>query len=58
MVHKIYNAFRLLFNRFGLFAAISSILKAEMAPHLPEMVKQMIETLQSTEGITVSKQFL
>ena len=47
--------FGILFSyRFGLFAAVSCLLKGDMTPHLEGMVKQMIESLNSSEGITVS----
>ena len=44
----------LLLCSFGLFAAVSCLMKNDLAPYLEGMVKQMVETLNSTEGITVS----
>ena len=37
-----------------MFAAVSTILKENMAQHLEVMVKAMLCSLKSTEGITVS----
>ncbi|XP_033113593.1 importin-4-like [Anneissia japonica] len=36
---------------YGLFASISTVVKEEMAPHLDTIVKIMIDSLQSTEGV-------
>ena len=33
---------------------MSCIMKSDMGPYLPEMVKQMVASLQSSEGLTVS----
>ena len=42
------------FSRYCLFAAISLLLKEEMAQYLPSIVEPMLEAIQSMEGITVS----
>lgn len=42
------------FSRYGLFASVSTILKTNMGKYLKDIVKYMIESLQSTEGIVVS----
>jgi len=42
-------------SRYGLFASVSTILKTNMGKYLKDIVKYMIESLQSTEGIVVSK---
>ena len=39
---------------YGLLAALSTIVKEEMSANLGGIVKEMLETLESTEGITVS----
>jgi hypothetical protein len=39
---------------YGLFAAISTITKKEMAGVLPEIVEYMIMSIRSSEGIVVS----
>ncbi|XP_071959189.1 importin-4-like [Antedon mediterranea] len=36
---------------YGLFASISTVIKEGMAPHLNTIVKLMIDSLQSTEGV-------
>ena len=41
-------------SRYCLFAAISLLLKEEMAQYLPSIVEPMLEAVQSMEGITVS----
>ena len=54
-ITRTFEMYIFLFSyRFGLFAAVSCLLKEDMAPHLEGMVKQMIESLNSSEGITVS----
>ena len=40
--------------RYGLFASVSTILKSSMGKYLKDIVKYMIESLQSAEGIVVS----
>ena len=39
---------------YGLLAAISTLLKEQMQPHLEEIVEEMIASIKSQEGITVS----
>lgn len=41
-------------NSYGLFASVSTILKTNMGKYLKDIVKFMIDSLQSTEGIVVS----
>ncbi|XP_076355100.1 importin-4-like isoform X1 [Tachypleus tridentatus] len=36
---------------YGLFASISVVLKGDMSPYLPVVMENMIDSLQSTEGI-------
>ncbi|KAK2193044.1 hypothetical protein NP493_18g10006 [Ridgeia piscesae] len=38
---------------FGLFSAVSTLLKTDMQPCLAIIVRQMIESVKSTEGLTV-----
>ena len=44
-----------LFYRYGLFASVSTILKTNMGKYLKDIVKYMIDSLQSTEGIVVGR---
>uniref|UniRef100_H2ZPS3 Importin subunit beta-1/Transportin-1-like TPR repeats domain-containing protein n=1 Tax=Ciona savignyi TaxID=51511 RepID=H2ZPS3_CIOSA len=39
---------------FGLFAAVASLVKEDMAPFMPVIVKNMLNSVQSSEGIIVS----
>lgn len=39
---------------YALFAALSIVMKDEISPALPKIVEQMIDTIQSSEGIVVS----
>ena len=41
-------------HSYGLFASVSTILKTNMGKYLQDIVKFMIDSLQSTEGIVVS----
>jgi len=41
-------------HSYGLFASVSTILKTNMGKYLKDIVKFMIDSLQSTEGIVVS----
>ncbi|CAH1269854.1 IPO4 [Branchiostoma lanceolatum] len=38
---------------YGLFASVSTVLKANMAPYLPNITKHMLASLRSTEGIII-----
>lgn len=38
---------------YALFAALSIVIKHEISPVLPQVIKEMIESIQSTEGIIV-----
>ena len=40
--------------RYGLFASLSSVLKTNMAGHLPTITKLIVDSLKSTEGVVVS----
>ena len=40
-------------HRYGLFASVSTILKTNMGRYLKDIIKYMIDSLQSTEGIVV-----
>ena len=48
---RVYSVF--LTRRYGLFASISAILRADMQTYLQEIVQHMMESLQSTEGVLV-----
>lgn len=39
---------------FALFAALSIVMKDDISPALPKIVEQMIDSIQSSEGIVVS----
>lgn len=39
---------------YALFAALAIVMKDEIAPALPKIVEQMIDSIQSSEGIVVS----
>lgn len=39
---------------YALFAALAIVMKDEISPALPKIVEQMIESIQSSEGIVVS----
>ena len=39
---------------YGMFASVSCVLQEAMASHLDSIVRRMIESLQSDEGVTVS----
>lgn len=39
---------------YALFAALSIVMKDQISPILPNVINNMIESIQSTEGITVS----
>lgn len=39
---------------FALFAALAIVMKEELGPALPKIVNEMIESIQSSEGIVVS----
>ena len=41
-------------SSYGMFAALSTIVKEGMEPYLETMVPNMIASIKSTEGITVS----
>lgn len=38
---------------YALFAALSIVIKQELSPVLPQVINEMIESIQSTEGIIV-----
>lgn len=40
---------------YALFAALAIVMKEELAPALPKIVHEMIESIQSSEGIVVSE---
>lgn len=40
-------------HSYGLFSAISTLLKQEMSPHLGTIVGYMLESLRSVEGLKV-----
>lgn len=40
---------------YGLFASISTIMKKDMASALPEIIENMILSIQSSEGIVVCR---
>lgn len=40
---------------YGLFAALAIVLKGEIGPVLPNVVEQMINSIQSSEGIVVCR---
>lgn len=37
-----------------LFASLASVMKGDMAPHLPKVMKNMMMSLRSTDGVVVS----
>lgn len=39
---------------FALFAALAIVMKEDITPALPKIVEQMIDSIQSSEGIVVS----
>lgn len=39
---------------YGLFAALSTVMKEEISGFLPKIIELMIESLKSSDGITVS----
>lgn len=39
---------------YGLFASISSVMKKDMAPVLPEIVEYLLASIRSSEGIVVN----
>jgi hypothetical protein len=39
---------------YALFAALAIVMKEEISPVLPKIVEQMINSIQSSEGIVVS----
>ena len=55
VVHGIYQNFFSVYilHRYGLFASVSTILKTNMGRYLKDIIKYMIDSLQSTEGIVV-----
>lgn len=38
---------------YALFAALSIVMKDDISPALPKIVEQMIDSIQSSEGIVV-----
>ena len=40
-----------------MFAAISTLVKEDMGPHLQAVVPPMVEAMKSTEGVTVSHNY-
>ena len=36
-----------------LFASLASVMKTEMAPHLPKIMERMMMSLRSTDGVVV-----
>lgn len=38
---------------FALFAALSIVMKDEISPALPKIIEEMIDSIQSSEGIVV-----
>ena len=40
---------------YALFAALSNVMKEDIMPALPKIIERMLETIQSSEGIVVSK---
>ena len=40
--------------RFGLFSAVASIVEEKMEPFLEKIVKSMLASVESTEGLIVS----
>ena len=49
-----YMHFVQILFRYGLFASLSSVLKTNMAGHLPTITKLIVDSLKSTEGVVVS----
>ena len=47
----------LLLARYGLFAALSVIMKNEISPYLEVLVTFMMASLKSTEGVQVMQLF-
>lgn len=47
----------LLLARYGLFAALSVIMKNEISPYLEVLVTFMMASLKSTEGVQVMQIF-
>ena len=43
-----------MFPSYGLLAALSCLLEEHMGPYLEAIVKAMLDSLRSTEGVTVS----
>lgn len=39
-----------------LFASLASVLKGEMAPHLPKVIEHMMRSLHSNDGVVVCGQ--
>lgn len=39
---------------YGLFAALSTVMKEEISPFLPKIIELMIGSLKSSEGVTVN----
>lgn len=37
-----------------LFASLASVVKGELAPHLPKLIDYMVVSLRSSEGVVVS----
>ena len=43
------------YSRYGMFASLSHVLGPHMAPHLETIIKKMIESLCSSEGVKVNR---
>lgn len=41
-------------SSYGLEGALAILIKEDMAPHLPEIVTELMSSIKSTEGITVA----
>lgn len=41
-------------SSYGMFASLSHVLGTDMVPHLETIVKKMLESLRSSEGLKVS----
>lgn len=39
---------------YGLFSSLSSVMKDNISPYLPQIVEMMIESVKSSNGIVVS----
>ena len=52
-LYLVMNVHFPLIHSYGLFASVSTILKTNMGKYLKDIVKYMIDSLQSTEGIVV-----